>query len=189
MRTGRDQSSILVMPIHSIVEQVHEHAGGVCMHKLARACGVGVVLAFSLASPAVATPPDKVTIVRPDEGTDPAGTTCVFQVHFSQVETRDWHTFRDGNGNFLKGIVHIDYDATISANGKTIVERDTYTRTFYADGTMRDTGLWTHIQGPGGIVLRDAGQIVYSDTDGTVAYVHGPHPQLFGASFCDALMP
>lgn len=103
------------------------------------------VLAFgiaylSLASPAAATPPDRFTIVRPDEGTDPAGTTCAFPVHFSQVETLDWHVFFDGDGNVVKQIVHIDYDATIDANGKTIVERDTYTRTFYADDTARDTG-------------------------------------------------
>jgi hypothetical protein len=36
--------------------------------------------------------------------------------------------------------------------------------------------------------MLDAGQIAYN-ADGTVAYVHGPHPQLFGASFCDALTP
>ena len=157
------------------------------MHRLAMICGVGAILAVSLASPAVATPPEHGTFIIPDEGTDPAGTTCAFPVHFSQVERGDFRVFIDGAGNFVKAIVHIDYDATISANGKTLVERDTFTRTFYADDTMRDTGLTVHIQGPGGIVMRDAGQIVYSDTNETVAYVHGPHPQLFGASFCDAL--
>jgi hypothetical protein len=96
--------------------------------------------------------------------------------------------FSDAEGDFVKAIAHIDLDVTISANGKTLVERDTFTRTFYADDTMRDTGLTVHIQGPGGLVMRDAGQIVYSDAAAeTVAYVHGPHPQLFGASFCDAL--
>jgi len=159
------------------------------MHRLGAICGVSAILALSLASPAVATPPEHGTLTIPDEGTDPAGTTCTFAVHFSQVERLDFRQFFDGDGNFLKAIVHIDYDATISANGKAIVERDKFTRTFYADDTMRDTGLTVHIQGPGGIVMRDAGQIVYSDTDETVAYVHGPHPQLFGASFCDALMP
>ena len=55
---------------------------------------------------------------------------------------------------------------------------------------MRDTGLTVHIHGPGGgLVMRDAGQIVYSDTDETVSYVRGPHPQLFGAGFCAALSP
>src|SRR3954469_7206473 len=159
------------------------------MYKLAAMCGIGAVVAAVIASPALAIPPDHGTFVIPDEGTDPAGTTCAFPVHFSQIERGDFRVFADKDGNFVKAIVHIDYNATISANGKTIVERDTFTRTFYADDTMRDTGLTVHIQGPGGIVMRDAGQIVYSDTDETVAYVHGPHPQLFGASFCDALMP
>jgi hypothetical protein len=159
------------------------------MHKFATMCGVGAVAAVLLASPAAATPPEHGTFVIPDEGTDPAGTTCAFPVHFSQVERGDFRAFADRDGNFVKTIVHIDYDATISANGKTIVERDTFKRTFYADDTMRDTGLTVHIEGPGGIVMRDAGQIVYSDFDETVAYVHGPHPQLFGASFCAALTP
>jgi len=159
------------------------------MRRLGTICGVGAILAVCLASPAAATPPHYGTFIFPDEGTDPAGTTCAFAVHFAQVERLDFRAFVDRDGNFLKMLVHIDYDATIGANGITLVERDTFTRTFYADDTMRDAGLTVHIQGPGGIVMRDAGQIVYSDTDETVAYVHGPHPQLFGASFCDALTP
>jgi hypothetical protein len=159
------------------------------MSRLATICGVGAILALSLASPAAATPPEHGTFTIADEGTDPAGTTCAFPVDFSQVERFDFSQFFDRDGNFVKAIVHIDFDVTISANGKTLVERDTFTRTFYADDTMRDTGLTVHIQGPGGLVMRDAGQIVYSDLDETVAYVHGPHPQLFGASFCDALTP
>lgn len=159
------------------------------MRRLGTICGVGAILAVCLASPAAATPPEHGTFIFHDEGTDPAGTTCAFAVHFAQVERLDFRAFFDRDGNFVKNIVHIDYDATISANGKTLVERDTFTRTFYADDTMRDAGLTVHIQGPGGLVMRDAGQIVYSDTDETVAYVRGPHPQLFGASFCDALTP
>jgi hypothetical protein len=146
-------------------------------------------LAAVASAPAVAGPPDHGTFIIPDEGTDPAGSTCAFPVRFSQVERGDFRIFSDSAGNFIKALIHIDYDATISANGKTIVERDTFTRTLYGDDTMRDTGLTVHIQGPGGNVLRDAGQIVYSDTNENVAYVHGPHPQLFGASFCEALTP
>jgi hypothetical protein len=88
----------------------------------------------------------------------------------------------------VKTIVHSKYVAIITANGKTIHERDSWTTVFYPDGTSRDTGLTVHIQGPGGIVMRDAGQIVYN-ADGTVAYVHGPHPQLSGETFCPALAP
>ena len=95
----------------------------------------------------------------------------------------------DQAGDFAKAIVHSNYDATISANGKTIVERDTWESTYYAGGTSRYTGSSVHIQGPGGIVVRDAGQVVFN-ADGTVSYAHGPHQQLIdGVSFCPALTP
>jgi hypothetical protein len=93
----------------------------------------------------------------------------------------------DSEGNFVEAIVHNNYDATITANGKTITERDTWTSFFYPDGS-RDMGLTVHIQGPGGIVVRDAGQIV-RDSDGNVLYTRGPHEQLSGVSFCPALAP
>src|SRR3954469_24229829 len=96
------------------VEQVHggpTNEGGILsMHRLGAICGVSAILALSLASPAVATPPEHGTLTIPDEGTDPAGTTCTFAVHFSQVERLDFRQFFDGDGNFLKAIVHIDYD-------------------------------------------------------------------------------
>jgi hypothetical protein len=44
----------------------------------------------------------------------------------------------------------------------------------------------THIQGPGGIVLLDAGNLVQAP-DGSVIAMHGPHPSFFGATFCSAL--
>lgn len=143
---------------------------------------------FLTAAPAAAVPPERGTFSFAEEGVDPAGTTCAFPVHFSQVEYGFFTTFLDQDGNFVKTIVHLNYDATISANGITLVERDTWTITFYADGTARDVGLTTHIQGPGGIVIRDAGQIVYNP-DGSVNYVRGPHEQLSGVSFCPALTP
>jgi hypothetical protein len=151
---------------------------------------LSIVLVLSLlltAGPAAAVPPERGSFSFSEEGVDPAGTTCAFPVHFSQTEYGSFKVFFDQNGDFDRTVLHINYDATISANGHTLVERDTFTRTFNADGTMRDAGLTTHIQGPGGVVLRDAGLIVYSDTEETVAYVRGPHPQLSGESFCPAL--
>jgi hypothetical protein len=142
---------------------------------------------LGFAAPAVAVTPDRSSFSFSETGTDPAGTTCSFAVDFSQTEYGFFETFVDQNGDFVKAIVHINYDATISANGHTLVEQDMLTRTIYADGTMRDTGLTVHIQGPGGVVMRDAGLIAYSDTSETLAYVRGPHPQLLGASFCAAL--
>jgi hypothetical protein len=138
---------------------------------------------------AVAAVPEHGTFIVRDEGTDPAGTTCGLPVHYSQVARGYYRIFSDRNGNFVRTLVHIHYDATISANGITLIERDTFTRTFYADGTMRDAGLTDPLQGPGGIVLRDAGQIIHSDFDETAASLQGPHPQLFAESFCEALTP
>ena len=96
--------------------------------------------------------------------------------------------FSDRRGNVVRSVFHTNYDATISANGKTIHERDTWTSFFYPDGSSRDAGLTVHIQGPGGIVQLDAGQIVYNAA-GDVLYTHGPHPQLSGETFCPALAP
>jgi hypothetical protein len=79
--------------------------------------------------------------------------------------------------------------AAAGVSSKTIVERDTYEITFYPDGTSRFTGSSVHIQGPGGIVVRDAGQVVFN-ADGSVSYSHGPHSQLIdNVSFCPALAP
>ena len=55
------------------------------------------------------------------------------------------------------------------------------------DGT-RDAGLTVQIEGPGGIVRLDAGQMS-TTPDGDVLYTHGPHPQLSGETFCPALVP
>jgi hypothetical protein len=110
-----------------------------------------------------------------------------FDVTATEHEYGFFEVWEDDNGNFLRAIVHFNYDAWISANGKTIVERDTWTAFFGPNGS-RDVGLTVHIQGPGGIVVRDAGQIV-QDADGNVIAVKGPHEQFSGVSFCPAIAP
>jgi hypothetical protein len=110
-----------------------------------------------------------------------------FAVNAVQDENVSFEVFFDQDGNFVRTIAHVDLKFTISANGITLHERDKFTVFFYPDGS-REVGLWTHIQGPGGIVLRDAGQLVFN-ADGTLAYTRGPHPQFLGATFCSALTP
>jgi hypothetical protein len=156
------------------------------MRKIALTLTVVAVI-VSPAALAHAAVPEHGTFDDQESGTDPAGTTCSFAVDFRQDEAGRYTVFFDAAGEFVRVVIHITYDATISANGHVLSEHDTYTRTIYADGTMRDEGLTAHVQGPAGLVIRDAGRIVYSDTDETVSYVRGPHPQLFGADFCAAL--
>ncbi len=94
----------------------------------------------------------------------------------------------DGESNFLRGSAHVRYDAWISANGNTLIERDVWNATFQSDGSKSVRGLTVHIAGPGGgIVQHDAGRLVY-DQDGNLVRVDGPHPQLNGESFCPALI-
>lgn len=108
-----------------------------------------------------------------------------FDVNATEHEYGFYEVWFDANGDFVRAIVHLNYDAWISANGNTIVERDTWTLFIDESGT-RDVGLTVHIQGPGGIVVRDAGQIV-RDADGNLLWTRGPHEQLFDVSFCPAL--
>lgn len=108
-----------------------------------------------------------------------------FDVNATQHEYGFFTILFDHNGTFLRVTLHSNYDAWISANGHTIVERDTWQTQFTPDGS-HDAGLTVHIQGPGGIVVRDAGQIV-RDADGNVVSVRGPHEQFSGVSFCPAL--
>jgi hypothetical protein len=108
-----------------------------------------------------------------------------FDVNATEHEFGFYEIWVDANGDFVRAIVHLNYDAWISANGNTIVERDTWTLFVGQNGTY-DVGLTVHIQGPGGIVVRDAGQIA-RDADGNLRYVRGPHEQLFDVSFCPAL--
>jgi hypothetical protein len=150
------------------------------------------VLALALPGVAGATPPEHHIF---DNGfnsfvdtevcaADPWG----FDVNATEHEYGFSTFFFDQEGNFVKAIVHLNYDATISANGITLVERDTWTFIFNEGGTARDVGLTVHIQGPGGIVVHDAGQIVYNP-DGSVSFIRGPHEQFSGVSFCPALTP
>jgi hypothetical protein len=108
-----------------------------------------------------------------------------FDVNATEHEYGFYDVFFRADGSVGHVVVHLNYDAWISANGKTIVERDTWTLLINEDGS-RDVGLTVHIQGVGGIVVRDAGQIV-RDAEGNFLYLRGPHEQFSNVSFCPAL--
>jgi hypothetical protein len=159
------------------------------MHKLTLCLAIVVAIVAATAGTAGATAPFTGTFDESNSFVDTE--TCAAWgfdlVGGTEHEYGFIHAFTDNDGNFVKAIAHINYDATISANGKTLVERDTWEITVYPDGTWRFTGSSVHIQGPdGGILIKDAGQVKFND-DGTIAYEHGPHMQLNGASFCPAL--
>ena len=110
-----------------------------------------------------------------------------FDVNATEHEYGFFQRYFDRSGNVSRVLVHLNYDAWISANGKTIVERDTWTLIVTPDGA-RSVGLTVQIKGVDGMVQLDAGQIVFDD-DGNIAFVRGPHPQALGEVFCPALAP
>ena len=74
-----------------------------------------------------------------------------------------------------------------SANGITLRETDHWVEFTNSDmDVYKVTGLPIHIQ-DGGVVIRDAGYVLLNP-DGSVAVIHGPHPQLEGdiAALCAA---
>jgi hypothetical protein len=159
------------------------------MGLLSRCAGLCITVVLFLAPAAAAKAPDRGTFDFTNSFTDTEVCAAFGFDVFVPVEHEYgfFKAFTDRSGNVVRVQVHNNYDAIITANGKTIVERDTWTTFFYPDGS-RDVGNTVHIKGPGGLVIHDAGQIVY-DADGNVLYTHGPHPQLNGVSFCPALTP
>jgi hypothetical protein len=148
------------------------------------------LLALSISSPAAAAKPDRGSFDFTDAFVDPD--TCAaapwgFDIFATQHEHGFFNVYFDGNGEFVKVIVHRNIDFVITANGKALIERDNITTIITSEGS-RDIGLFAHIQGAHGLVLRDAGQLAF-DVDDNLVYARGPHPQFFGETFCAALAP
>jgi hypothetical protein len=138
----------------------------------------------------VATTPDHGSFDFTDQFTDPDVCAAFgFAMDAKQHEYGFFTVYFDSDGDFLKVIVHDNVDFILTANGKTLIERDTKTLIITPDG-RREVGSFTHIQGDhAGIVLHDAGQLVF-DSEDNLLYARGRHPQFFGdETFCPALMP
>ena len=160
--------------------------------RVLRAAGLStIVVAAAVSAPAAASaaPPDHFTFTFHDVFVD--SEVCApegFSVNVIEDEVDTVRVFFDRSGEVAFASVHVDYRAVITANGHTIVERDKWMDVFNPDGTARRVGDTVHIQGPAGMVQHDAGQIVFN-ADGSVAAIHGPHPQFEGQTFCFALLP
>jgi hypothetical protein len=113
---------------------------------------------------------------------------CDFPLSVTQEETGHYAFFFNPDGSDKRLQVHRTVTFTISANGHTLHESDHFTSFIAVDGSAREVGLFAHIQGDHGLVIRDAGQLVF-DADDTLIYVKGPHPQFLGETFCSALLP
>jgi hypothetical protein len=113
--------------------------------------------------------------------------TCGFPIALNFQFNAVGRVFLDAQGNFQSMTIEQSVVGTDSANGITLRENDHFVDFLNSIGTDKEVGLPIHIQG-GGVVIRDAGYILFNP-DGSVAYIHGPHPFLEGdtAAYCAAL--
>jgi hypothetical protein len=142
-------------------------------------------LAFLQVNAAHAATPVHFSFTNPISFTDTA--TCGFPINVNLLATVVGTAFFDSNGNFQSMTVEQGVVGTDSANGITLRDATHYVDFFNSLGADKEVGLTFHVQGDG-VVLQDAGYILINP-DGSVAFVHGPHPFLAGetAPFCAAL--
>ena len=155
------------------------------LRTLALICGTVAACLVWAPGFAVAAAPQRFSFDDREAGTDTESCGFPFDYVFHMYGTRT--VFVDNTTGQPSALVRVNVDVTFNANGITLVERDNFGLIFSQDGTIRNVGLPTHIQGPGGIVALDAGDLVMAP-DGSVT-VHGPHVLSPGARFCSALLP
>ena len=148
---------------------------------------VGTTVA--LAGTALASAPTKTTVSSgPD--TFVVGDLCNFPISITDSRTVTTITF--DNGDVQR---HVRVDATLSANGKTVSENDSINVYIDADSpTVRTIiGAFTRISVPGaGILVLEAGRIVFDVATGTILFDAGPHDFTFDgdiAALCGYLSP
>ena len=118
-------------------------------------------------------------------------TSCSFPITISGQANHVGTAFFDAQGNFQRQITEWNAVVADSANGITLTETDHWVEFTNSDmDVYKMTGLPIHIH-DGGVVIRDAGYVLFNP-DGSVAVIHGPHPQLEGdpaaiAAYCAAL--
>jgi hypothetical protein len=114
-------------------------------------------------------------------------TSCSFPIAVGGQAKIHGTAFFDAQGNFENAIIDNNSAGTDRANGITLTETDHFVDHINSAGYDKETGTPIHIQ-DGGVVIRDAGYILFNP-DGSVAFIHGPHPQLEGdtAALCAAL--
>jgi hypothetical protein len=96
--------------------------------------------------------------------------------------------YTDDNGDFARAILQAKIEFDIAAdNGVTLYERDRLVTVFTPD-SIRQIGLWEHVQGPNGMVVLDAGQLVF-DEDWNLIREPGRHSFFHGeSSFCPGFL-
>jgi hypothetical protein len=155
----------------------------------------GIVAAatlFSGTAQAATVVTDHGTYTESDVFQDPdvcASYGFVVNVVFHDKVTWNVRAAGTAPGDPATWFLHHDIDVETTANGKTIHETDHFNETYYPGATSSKSAGVFRIMGVGGhVLLLDAG-LVRFDASGQPTFVAGPHPQLEGAGWCEALLP
>ncbi len=148
---------------------------------------VVALLMLVVATPALADEPTKSTSTV-TFGPFVDDETCPFPLTVTVERTRTTLTF--ANGDVKR---HTRLVVTVTANGKTLTERDAFN--VFIDADSPDvwviSGSFTHVrlQGDGTIALQ-SGRIVYDPRTDEITDLHpGPHPTRQEDVVCAALAP
>lgn len=155
------------------------------MHAVVLVVGL-CCLALATGTEARGAAPSQFRFTYTDSFTD--ATSCSFPIEVDFAVTIVGRDYFDNAGNFLNRTFHYNIVGTDTANGITLTESDHFQDMFDPSVAAKEVGLPIHIQGVGGgLVIRDAG-FLFFDPDGSIAFMHGPHPLLVGdtASLCAA---
>jgi hypothetical protein len=150
---------------------------------VAAVVAASLVAATSVAAAGVATPVHfSATFPFPFTDTD----TCGFPIDVNLQVDLHGTVFLDAQGNFQSAIVEQNIVGTDTANGVTVRDATHYVDFMDSLGGVKGVGLDFHVQN-GGLILRNAGYLAINP-DGSVAFVHGPHPFPTGdiSAFCEA---
>jgi hypothetical protein len=149
------------------------------------ALGVATVTVLGMTGPVAAAAPFQTHFAYTNTFTD--GDVCAaYGLVVTAVERVsgvyiEWSA-PDGSFQRATASVDIEFDNTAS-NGVTLIEKDHLVSQFTTNG-RREIGLWEHVRGAHGIVVIDAGQLVF-DNDGNVLFEPGQHDFFHGVtSFC-----
>jgi hypothetical protein len=155
----------------------------------------GLLVLAGTAAPAAARTVEHVPFSFPIEET--VGDLCNFPVQLHGESSGHVEAFRSDTGGFVKVILHFHNDFTLSANGKSLTERDRFNEfdvNFNGGGAPTQvitSGLFVHIRLPSGGVVIAAGRVVVDVVTDTVLFEAGNQPLPFSsrdqAALCAAL--
>ena len=119
---------------------------------------------------------------------------CAFPIQLTGVSSGHVQAFRDDAGEFIRVTLHYSVNLTLTANGKSLTERDRYNQ-FDVDFQgvnfphhVIHTGLLVHIKLPNGAAVIQAGRIIDDVVNGTVVFEKGnPFTVQENEALCAAL--